>query len=319
MGPFTAGDATNLVKNTGFFGLVPAISPESPFGKYLSFYGMKSCRVDRAGFYLSHGPKIFVLSIVPAVQRPVGTVVLLHGFLEHSGNLGETAGRLAERGYAVVLFDMPGHGLSEGDRGSVDDFRVYARALGDIAALAKSLYPGPRCFIGHSTGCSAALELLHEDPDIFSRVIFVAPLVHPSFWGWIRAAYVLGSGWLTSVPRAFFDNSGDREYAEYIAFMERSDPLQVRDVPVRWVKALVDWNERLLSYPVIPVCLTVIQGDADIALDWRENLKILSDRFRETDITMIDGGKHVLFHESEKRKERVFEKILEGLTNGNAR
>jgi alpha-beta hydrolase superfamily lysophospholipase len=130
----------------------------------------------------------------------------------------------------------------------------------------------------------------------------------------IQAAYFLGSPFMRSIPRAYFDASGDREYREYLDFMENHDPLQVQEVPLRWVKALLDWNQRISNYKVIPKKINVIQGDADTVLDWKANLAILQERFSDVSPAMIPGGKHILFHETEKRKYLVFEKIWECLS-----
>jgi alpha-beta hydrolase superfamily lysophospholipase len=309
---FTSNDATKLRDRLGVFGKAHDQAESGLFAKYLDWYGMKELPVREYGFFLSRGRRIFTMAVHPKPPRSLGTVLLLHGYLEHSGNLGDAAGKLAEKGYTVILYDMPGHGLSDGERGSIDDFTVYARTLEDMTELVRGEFPAPYFFVGHSTACAAAFELLHETPGVFDRVIFIAPLVRPSFWVPIRAALFFGSPFLMSIGRSYFDVSGDREYEDYLGFMEKRDPLQVQAVPLKWVKALTEWNDRLSGYPVItvPGGLTVIQGDADLALDWQANLSILRMKFSAVSVTMVPGGKHILFHETEKRKRIVFERLF---------
>ena len=50
---------------------------------------------------------------------------------------------LLEQGYAVVMFDLPGHGLSEGKRASIDDFSQYGCALSDFLAVIENHVHGP--------------------------------------------------------------------------------------------------------------------------------------------------------------------------------
>ena len=63
---------------------------------------------------------------------PVAVVVVVHGFVEHSGRYAELAGRLNREGYAVYAMDLRGHGKSKGERvfiSSFDEF-LYAYFLG---------------------------------------------------------------------------------------------------------------------------------------------------------------------------------------------
>ncbi len=50
---------------------------------------------------------------IPA--EPRATVLLMHGYFDHTGTLSQTIHHLIARGYQVAAYDMPGHGLSSGD------------------------------------------------------------------------------------------------------------------------------------------------------------------------------------------------------------
>lgn len=301
---FDARSVSNLTSELGFIDHDRQIAPGSAFRDYLGFYGMDPKFVKKYGYFLSQGRKIFCLITSPPLTKTRATIVLLHGYEEHSGNLLGIATRFLEEGYAVCLYDMPGHGLSDGKRGSIDDFSGYSSVLCDFLKIAGD-GPNPVYFIGHSTACAAALETLHSDPGAFKKVVFVAPLVHISFWEIISGVYQPLSSQLKEIPRVFFDNSGDREYEDYVKFMEKKDPLQVRTVPLKWIKALIDWNRRLPDYPVISNGVCVIQGDADIVLDWKHNIGVLRKKFRTSEVHMIKGGKHILFHETPERLKEV--------------
>lgn len=101
---------------------------------------------------------------------PVGdakaSVVICHGYAEHSGRYEAVAARLARRGLAVWAVDLRGHGASGGERASVidvahlvDDVLV---AIGRAHAARPDL---PVFLLGHSMGglVSTALAIEHQD------------------------------------------------------------------------------------------------------------------------------------------------------------
>lgn len=84
---------------------------------------------DHAGrFRAGDGIELFEQAWYPPHGIRAG-LILLHGICEHSGRYRQTAGYLAERGYAVETFDLRGHGRSGGERCLVESFQEY---LGDL-------------------------------------------------------------------------------------------------------------------------------------------------------------------------------------------
>lgn len=89
-----------------------------------------------------------------------GTLLLLHGFGEHSGRYAHVAAWLAARGIAVYAIDQRGHGRSPGPRGHIARFAQY---LSDVVALRKTAaaeVPGPLLLLGHSFGGLVVLRYL---------------------------------------------------------------------------------------------------------------------------------------------------------------
>ncbi len=80
-------------------------------------------------------------------------VCLVHGLGEHTGRYAHVAAVLNDAGYAVLGFDLRGHGKSGGKRGHTP---TYDTLMDDIAHLldeAATRYPGlPRFLYGHSLG-----------------------------------------------------------------------------------------------------------------------------------------------------------------------
>lgn len=88
--------------------------------------------------------------------RASGSVLLVHGFAEHSARYDRVVDLWVARGLAVGRLDLRGHGRSEGLRGHVDAFSDYVR---DVTAVLDTLgrepewQPGRKpVLFGHSMG-----------------------------------------------------------------------------------------------------------------------------------------------------------------------
>lgn len=77
-------------------------------------------------------------------EQPVATLFLLHGFYDHMGLYRHVIEWALERQWAVIACDLPGHGLSSGERASIDDFAVYQAVLQGLFDEARSsICPSP--------------------------------------------------------------------------------------------------------------------------------------------------------------------------------
>lgn len=95
-----------------------------------------------------------------------GVVVIMHGFLSHSGQYLWSAERFNEKGLAVYAFDMRGHGQSEGERYWVDAFDDYLDDLDRFIAIVRSREPGkPLVLLGHSAGGVIATAYALKHPE----------------------------------------------------------------------------------------------------------------------------------------------------------
>jgi alpha-beta hydrolase superfamily lysophospholipase len=100
----------------------------------------------------SDGLELFAQGWRPE-NSPKAVVCLVHGLGEHSSRYTHVAEALTQAGYAVVTFDLRGHGRSSGPRGHFPNLEAV---LGDIDCLFKEAdqrYPGlPRFLYGHRLG-----------------------------------------------------------------------------------------------------------------------------------------------------------------------
>lgn len=131
---------------------------------------------DVASWTMPDGARLAVRRLRPD-REPRATVLLVHGWGEHSGRYGHAAAWLASRGCDVTGFDHRGHGRSTGRRGDVARFAQY---LADVVALRRRLQaeaPGPQVLLGHSFGGLVVLRYLETAPEDLAGAICTSPFV----------------------------------------------------------------------------------------------------------------------------------------------
>jgi dienelactone hydrolase len=110
----------------------------------------------------------------PREERPPG-IVLMHGFSSDRLGLGTLARRLAGAGFAVLAFDVRGHGENRNpfarSRAMANSFEPEMSAAIDFMR-ASPLVDGARlAVIGHSMGASASLDYATRDTGIDATVL----------------------------------------------------------------------------------------------------------------------------------------------------
>lgn len=133
-------------------------------------------RHDMAGLVLLHVQEI------AADGEPRGAVTFLHDAGEHGGRGLALARALAERGWAVALPDLRGHGRSEGPRGHSNGVKEVLRDLADVQDhLAYRQPEAPKVLVGHGLGAIWAAAYALEKPGEIAALVLVAPLWEPKF------------------------------------------------------------------------------------------------------------------------------------------
>jgi len=106
---------------------------------------------------------LYTEQFLPA-GTPKGVVLVTHGYAEHCGRYRELAHVIVDAGWAVMTYDVRGHGQSPGPRGFIEKFQVYLDDLAAMVRAAKELAPGaPLVLLGHSHGSLITLRALCDD------------------------------------------------------------------------------------------------------------------------------------------------------------
>ena len=283
--------------------------PTAAISAYFSHYGLDF--PDARHFFgtFESGPRVLAAHVL-IPRNPGGTIYLLHGYLDHSGTFRNLIAACLQHNFAVAIYDLPGHGLSTGERAAIDDFSDYVPVLQDFLSVCGDELPLPFHLIGHSTGCAIGYEYMHQANAIpFAKVVFLAPLVRNAGWRWSVVGYHLAKPFVDALPRLPRDNSSD---PAFLAFIER-DPLQGRHLSIRFLDALYAWNQRIQDYEVLSKPVLVVQGTDDAIVDWQYNIRFLEDKLDTSKVVLIAGAKHQLANERRPLREKVFRRIFDYL------
>src|SRR5512146_2483768 len=94
-------------------------------------------------------------------KRAKAVVVLIHGLGEHTGRYAHVGKAFAKAGYALVGFDLRGHGRSGGPRGDIPSYDSLLDDIGDFLAQMQARYARKPVFMyGHSLGGNLAMNFV---------------------------------------------------------------------------------------------------------------------------------------------------------------
>lgn len=280
--------------------------------QFLHFYGLdlKGC-VHYFGWRTVDGRRLATHVYVPPTAS--GTVLVSHGYFDHAGVWRNVLPRLVSAGFRVVIYDQPGHGLSDGARATIADFTEYTSALKSFVDLCRTQFDGPLHLVAHSMGGTAVVDYLltaRRSPPV-DRIVLLAPLCRSKAWHLAKFGYAITHRWIKHVPRKYRPNSGDKAFLKFV----RADPLQSDTVPLQWVGALEAWNKRVMTYKPLPTRpMLIIQGSKDSVVDAAYNIRLLQRRFPMARVVTVAGAGHQLFNETPALREQTLRLIIEELT-----
>jgi len=90
---------------------------------------------------------------------PKASLALIHGLGEHTGRYAHVGKGMTDAGYAMVGFDLRGHGKSGGARGHSPSLNIYMQDIRQFIDLMAQHYPElPHFLYGHSLGALLSLS-----------------------------------------------------------------------------------------------------------------------------------------------------------------
>jgi alpha-beta hydrolase superfamily lysophospholipase len=239
-------------------------------------------------------------------DRPASAVVVVvHGFVEHSGRYGDLAAALQQQGWAVYTQDLRGHGRSGGDRVWIDSFDRYLDDLKTFVDRVRQREGDKPLFLfGHSMGGAIVLRfgLLH--PEGLRGVIASGPSlrVGQRVFPLLRRLAMLFS---LLVPRLRVVRMGGRMLSRDQAVVDdfRNDPLVYHDrFPVRTGAEIIRAGRQMeIQAGSFQLPLLVLHGTGDVVTD-PEGSRWLYAHIgsRDKALKFYEGVYHDLLHEPER-------------------
>jgi len=285
---------------------------------YLDHYGInfaKHYKQLKHGFGYTRASSFRIATHYWLPLNPRGTLVMVHGYYDHVGIMGNAIRFALNHDLAVLAFDLPGHGLSSGEPAVIDSFDEYGDVLAEILQQSAVIMPQTLYAMGQSTGCAVLLNYLwrhvvtKNGADTFKKLALCSPLVLPRTWrGWYMGRHIHAAlhRFIQRIARTFSSNSHDLKFLDFI---QHQDPLQARHLSLRWLSAMKAWHEIFLALPTLQKNILVVQGTADMTVDWRYNLPLIKRKLPNAEVVYIEDAGHQLINESEHYRRDVFAAI----------
>jgi alpha-beta hydrolase superfamily lysophospholipase len=278
---------------------------------YLQCYGLLACveRVDGnyfigfrevAGFQILH-------QYFKQDDKQAETVLIVHGYTDHAGLFTKVIKQLLKKGKSVMVFDFPGHGLSSGERATIQSFDSYQKVFVECLHFFQSMVQQPIHLLAQSMGAAIVMHYLlidwREEDKLVGKVILFAPLVRPAAWKQALWSHRFLSLVVSSIPRSYSNNSEDPLFLDFVRYQ---DPVQHDRLPTQWVGAMIGWVKTFEALAGNNFPVWIIQGDHDQTVDWQYNLEHLKIKFPCARICLVKGAGHHLAGESDRLQEKVF-------------
>jgi lysophospholipase len=236
-----------------------------------------------------------------------GTVLLVHGYYDHVGLYNHIIEHCLSQGFSVFSYDLPGHGLSTGERAGIQSFRQYDEVFCAALAWVQKELPAPLVVLGQSTGGAVIINYLlsrgiNKTNSPFANVFLMAPLVRPVRWKISKLFYYVARPFVKQLKREFAQNSHN---LDFLSFISTSDPLQPLFLKTSWVGALKKWIQFIESSQPVDLDIHVIQGTQDGTVDYRHNMLVLEEKFKGFDVTFVEQGRHHLANEESVKLKQV--------------
>ena len=266
--------------------------------------------------------------VAPALSKsgPRGTAIVSPGRTEFIEKYFEVGRELQAMGFAVVILDWPGQGLSEQllddtRKGHIDRFETFMGALANGLDQLEERLPRPYVSVAHSMGGAIALAAISQNLVKVDAAAFSAPMwgLKSRFFGmrylvWaMRATGRAGDYAIQPGPPETFETNivtHDKKHWQLQRMLIEARPdLELGPVTWGWLGAsleIVDTftKPKALSQVTIPVF--VASAEEEKLVDNSAHEKICA-RLPDCEHVIIEGAMHEILMETDARRQEFWE------------
>lgn len=265
---------------------------------------MPTMQREEGSFQTHDGLRLFHQSWLPGHKS---TVIIVHGYAEHSARYEHVATELVVNGHAVYALDLRGHGRSEGKRTFIRSIDEHVSDLEQFVAYVREQQPKlPLFLLGHSMGGAVVASfLITSDTTVDGAILSAAALRSARGFDRVGQAVIKLIGRLfPKLPFVKLDGAQISRDPAVVAAYD-NDPLVFRGrMPAGTLTALIRATQNIeAKSETIELPLLLLHGTAD-TLTSPEGSKTLHERSRSSDKTLklYDGLYHEVLNEPEKQR-----------------
>ena len=264
------------------------------------------------------GTTFFLQGWEPENGKPKALVALVHGLGEHAGRYVHVGKVLTKSGYALVGFDMRGHGKSGGPRGHSPSLDTYMQDIRQFFGLMERKYPDiPHFLYGHSLGGLFVLAYAIQYGAHLKAVIVTGPGLRSSLQeqkAKVAMVRLLGSFLPTMTVQSGLDAATISRDAGIVEAY-KNDPLVHDSASLGFGKAALSAIDlcfaRAKEFPV-PLLIMHGRGDKIAYSSGSEDFaELLRAAGKDVTLKLWDDLYHEVHNEPEK--EEVFRFMIEWL------
>lgn len=257
-------------------------------------------------------------------KKNMGSVIISPGRTEYIEKYAEVIQELQARGFAVLIIDQRGQGMStrllpNSQKGHMDDFDLAAQSLANSILAFIDKLPRPHILLCHSMGGAIGLLMLLKNytPTI-SRAVFSAPMwsLHamPGAKQIVKLACGLGLSKETAPtsrkiwkPEAFEGNElthDSRRFARDNALKLADERLQLAGPTNSWVlnayNTMESFSPEKLAKIEMPIL--VASAEADTIVDSSSHIRIVG-QLANAKLVSIPNSKHEILMEKDETRQ----------------
>jgi acylglycerol lipase len=245
-------------------------------------------------------------------------IALIHGVGEHTGRYEHVAKAMTDAGYAMVGFDLRGHGKSGGVRGHFPSLDAVMQDIQKFFVFLTERYPSiPHFLYGHSLGGLLVLTYALKHKSGLKGVISTSPGLRSQIHEQklkVVMAKLLGS----LVPTAQVANGLDLtvlSHDQQVIDAYKNDPLNHDRISLGFGKAGLEATDYAWSHAEqFSVPLLIMHGTADkntYASGSEDFAKLAAKNNKDVTLKLWQG----LYHEThnEPEQEQVFNFVISWL------
>lgn len=200
-------------------------------------------------------------------EDPKAILIFNHGLAEHVGRYNAFINYFSARNYGVCLYDMRGHGKSDGKRTYVGHFYDYLHDLAEfIEYIKKSSPTAPIFLVGHSFGAQIILNFIVRYAKGLRGVIALSPNIEPKLDipNWKFKLGKLGAKWFPSIRIANGIDPALLSHDPNVVESYKNDPNVSHDITLKCGYEIIKNAELMMaSASRIYLPLLLMQGGED--------------------------------------------------------